>query len=242
MGLFSRLFGSPSSIENQLKNIYVPMFQTTMGMSRSQAKRFFRHTLKRVKELSLKQGSINLPQNFGDILLEKESTDEKTKVMLAKKRKEGVRDEDIRWWWNMHDFERGMMSEIDNTTRTTMFIDNIAEGMKEEEAIRKGIIIRDTSYVAVLDSIFHETYPIDSIRYVPFADTVQFFLGAGEIVTGSKVKVKVFEAHVLNDVLFHGLDKQLIINYNAEREKIVGFPGLKVGSLTESTNNAGNWE
>jgi len=134
MGLFSRLFGSPSSIEKQLKNIYVPMFQTTMGMSRSQAKRFFRHTLKRVKELSLKQGSINLPQNFGDILLEKESTDEKTKVMLAKKRKEGVRDEDIRWWWNMHDFERGMMSEIDNTTRTTMFIDNIAEGMKEEEA------------------------------------------------------------------------------------------------------------
>lgn len=115
-------------------------------------------------------------------------------------------------------------------------------GMTEEEAIRKGIIIRDTSYVAVLDSIFHENYPIDSIRYVPFADTVQFFLGAGEIETGSKVKVKVFEAHVLNDVLLHGLDKQLIINYNAEREKIVGFKGLKVGSLTESTNNAGNWE
>ncbi|NOY37793.1 MAG: hypothetical protein GXO83_09465 [Chlorobi bacterium] len=115
-------------------------------------------------------------------------------------------------------------------------------GMKEEEAIRKGIIIRDTSYVAVLDSIFDIHYPIDSIRFVPFADTAQFFLGAGEILTGSKVKVKVFEAHVLNDVLFHGMDKQLIINYNAEREKIVGFAGLKVGSLTESTNNAGNWE
>ena len=115
-------------------------------------------------------------------------------------------------------------------------------GVTEEEAIRRGIIIRDTTYIAVLDSLFNHTYPIDSLRFVPFADTVQFFLDAGEIETGSRVKVKVFEAHVLNDVLLHGLDKQLIINYNAEREKIVGFKGLKVGSMDEPTNNAGNWE
>jgi hypothetical protein len=115
-------------------------------------------------------------------------------------------------------------------------------GVTEEEAIKRGIIVRDTSYVAVLDSIFNKNFPIDSIRYVPYDDTVQFFLGAKEIETGSKVRVKVFEAYVMNDVLFHGMNKQMIINYNAEREEIVGFKGLKVGSLTESTNNAGNWE
>jgi len=34
----------------------------------------------------------------------------------------------------------------------------------------------------------------------------------------------------------------LIINYKETREKITGYPGLKVGSLEEATNNAGNWE
>ncbi len=120
--------------------------------------------------------------------------------------------------------------------------DSLYGVITDEEAIKRGIIIRDTSYVPILDTLFGKNFPIDSIRYVPYCDTAQFFLGAGQIETGSKVKVQVFEAHVLNDVLLHGLNKQLIINYNAEREKIVGYPGLKVGSLTEATNNAGNWE
>ena len=115
------------------------------------------------------------------------------------------------------------------------------KGVTEKEAIKMGIIIRDTSYVSVLDSIFSKTYPIDSLRFVPYSQE-EFFLDATKIETASKVKVNVFEAHVLNNVLLHGLNKQLIINYSAEREKITGFKGLKVGSLEEATNNAGNWE
>ncbi len=120
--------------------------------------------------------------------------------------------------------------------------DSLWGQITEAEAIKRGIIIRDTSYVPVLDSLFGRDYPIDSIRYVPYCDTAQFHLGAGRIETASKVKVDVFEAYVLNDVLLHGLPKQLIINYNARREQIVGFKGPKVGSLTQATNNAGNWE
>jgi len=115
-------------------------------------------------------------------------------------------------------------------------------GVTEKKAIEMGIIIRDTSYVNVLDSIFPPNYKIDSLRYVPFAGSEQFFLGAAELETASKVKVKVFEAHVLNNILLHGMDRQLVINYNADKQKIVGFKGLKVGSLEASTNNAGNWE
>ncbi len=115
------------------------------------------------------------------------------------------------------------------------------KGVTEKEAIKMGIIIRDTSYVSVLDSIFSTTYPIDSLRFIPYCHE-EFFLAATKIETASKVKVNVFEAHVLNNVLLHGLNKQLIINYSAEREKITGFKGLKVGSLEEATNNAGNWE
>jgi len=115
-------------------------------------------------------------------------------------------------------------------------------GVTEKQAIEMGIIIRDTSYTSVLDSIFPKNYYVDSLRYVPFCDTTQFVLGSAKLVTASKVKVEVFEAYVLNDILLHGLNRQLIINYNALKEKTVGFKGLKVGSLETSTNNTGNWE
>jgi hypothetical protein len=67
-------------------------------------------------------------------------------------------------------------------------------------------------------------------------------MGAGEVQTGPKVRVKVFEAKTPYSVLLDGLDPQLIAGYAEERERITGYPGLKVGSLDEATNNAGNWE
>jgi len=47
--------------------------------------------------------------------------------MLKKKRDEGVRDEDIRWWWNMNDIERRMMLKNDEISRLALF-------MKERES------------------------------------------------------------------------------------------------------------
>jgi hypothetical protein len=119
-----------------------------------------------------------------------------------------------------------------------------AKGKKEAEriALKNGLIQRDTIQISVIDSLFYVGYPIDSLRFVPFTDGYEFELGAGELLTGSKVRVRVFEAKVPYDILLAGLDPQLIINYKEEREKITGYPGLKVGSLEEATNNAGNWE
>lgn len=112
----------------------------------------------------------------------------------------------------------------------------------EREALTRGLIVRDTSYTPVMDSIFNPGFPVDSIRYVPYTDGKEFKLEADIVETGSRVKVEVFEASVLNDVFLRGLDEQLIINYNAERKKITGFPGMRVGNVEEPNNNAGNWE
>jgi hypothetical protein len=112
----------------------------------------------------------------------------------------------------------------------------------EKEGIRKGLIKVSVTKKSVLDSLFGKNYPINRVRYIPFTDQSQFKLGAGQVVTGSRVTVKVFEASVLYDTLLAGLDEQLVINYIYEREKITKFPGLRVGSLEEATNNAGNWE
>lgn len=115
-------------------------------------------------------------------------------------------------------------------------------GMTEKEALKKGIIKRDTVLMPIKDSLFGKNYIADSMRYVPFTNGKTFKLGVATIETGSKVKVNVFEASVLNNDLLEGMNKQLVINFNDERKTLTGFAGLKVGSLEEATNNAGNWE
>jgi hypothetical protein len=112
----------------------------------------------------------------------------------------------------------------------------------ELQALKEGLISRDTIRLSVKDSLFTAGYPIDSLRFAPYTKGYQFELGAGTLETTSKVAVRVFEAKVPYDILLAGLDRQLIINYKETREKITGYPGLKVGSLEEATNNAGNWE
>lgn len=119
----------------------------------------------------------------------------------------------------------------------------IAEGItSEREAVKKGLISRDTSYVAVRDSIFDKGYPIDQLRYVPGTDNIEFQMAAARVMTTSMVQVNVFEAYVLNDVFLSDLDRQLVVNYNDQRTKITGFPGMKVGDIRVPNNNAGNWE
>lgn len=119
----------------------------------------------------------------------------------------------------------------------------IEQGIRSErEALKRGLIVRDTSYTLVLDSIFPTGFAVDSLRFVPFCDTVQFQMASAKILTGSRVMVEVFEASILNNIYLKGLDKQLIINYNALRKRITGFAGMRVGNIVEPNNNAGNWE
>lgn len=108
----------------------------------------------------------------------------------------------------------------------------------EREAVLQGIIVRDTTRVNVLDSIFGMDYPIDSMRYIPYSNGIEFGMAATEITTGSGLKVKVFEAKAPSKHILKGLNEQLIINLNDGLE----YKGLKVGSLEEANNAAGNWE
>lgn len=115
-------------------------------------------------------------------------------------------------------------------------------GMTEKEAIKLGIIKRDTVLVSVKDSICKNLDP-DSLRYVPFSpDKEVFFLGADILKSNSGLLIPVFEANVTNKVYLKGLDNQLRINLDDEAKQLSRFPGLKVGDINEANNNAGNWE
>jgi len=111
----------------------------------------------------------------------------------------------------------------------------------DSASVVAGKIIRDTILVSVMDSLFSKGYHVDSMRFVPFTGGVQFDMDTANIRAGNVV-VNVFEAKISNDVLLRGLDPQLLVNFNTDRRKKTGYAGLKVGSLTETTNNAGNWE
>lgn len=125
-----------------------------------------------------------------------------------------------------------------------MLTDSMIEaGWTEKMAMKAGKIIRDTIYVNVLDTIFGKNYPIDQIKFVPVKDTVaEFHLGATYITTGSGIKVPVFEAKAHNNTILVKLNRQEIINLNESKRTNQKYPGLKVGSLEETNNNAGNWE
>lgn len=70
----------------------------------------------------------------GDILLDKEKNDENTHLFLEKARREGVRDEDIKWWWNLYGLERIMMLKVDEFTTLALFIKLRDEGLSPEQA------------------------------------------------------------------------------------------------------------
>ena len=137
MGIFAKLLGSSSGIEKELEATYVPIFQTTRGMTLAEAISAFSYMINKAKEESLKEGTSKMPKNFGDYLLEKEAIDPNIKSMLTKRRSEGVRDEDIRWWWNLHDLERRIKIEDDNWCGFALFKHFRESGLSEEEAGKK---------------------------------------------------------------------------------------------------------
>lgn len=119
----------------------------------------------------------------------------------------------------------------------------------DSAAVSKGLFKRTKVQVSVLDSLFKGNAAlVDSLQYIPYGGGSKFEMGAGELMTASKVPVKVFEAKAPDSIIFRSfiLDnsgyKQILVNKTSEKKKLDKYPGLKVGSLTEATNNAGNWE
>ena len=121
------------------------------------------------------------------------------------------------------------------------WLDELGFEKARERALNEGVISRETSLVSVLDSLLGAGYNTDSLKLVPFTEGVTFFMESGEILTSSNLIVQVVEVSVMYDDLLNGMDRQLIVNYKDERMKIVGFEGVKFGSMEEGTLT-GNWE
>ena len=119
--------------------------------------------------------------------------------------------------------------------------EQLEKGMTEKEAVKKGLIRRDTIWVTAVDTLFGKGYNVDDLRNVPGAN-VQFTMDTATLTSGSGYTVKVFQCDVQYDDYLGDLDKQLVYNLKDKAEKMNKYPGLRVGSVEEINNNAGNWE
>lgn len=142
----------------------------------------------------------------------------------------------------------------------TLTDEQLKNGLNEEKAlkiVRRGNkkeiaenglegFRRDTSYISVYESLFANKYSREDIQnlvVIPFSNGQKFHLDTAHItnpVTG--ITLPLFEASATFDSYLSDLNRQQLINLKDKETKLGRFCGLKVGSVTESNNHAGNWE
>jgi hypothetical protein len=122
--------------------------------------------------------------------------------------------------------------------------------MDDSLAVANKLIKRDTVTIPVRETIKLRSISgifADSLRYIPVVGG-EFELQA-VVKRVSGLNVPLFEARASNDVILEGLNRQLVVNINHDIEEINRnlsnahrYSGLKVGSIDQPNNNAGNWE
>jgi hypothetical protein len=121
--------------------------------------------------------------------------------------------------------------------------EQLEKGMTEQEAVKQGLIRRDTVWALAKDTLLGRDYDVVNMRYIPIGDQkAELSMDTTTLTSGSGYEIKVFECGVLYKDYLKGLDPQLTYNIIDKASKQGKFPGLRVGSLEEINNNAGNWE
>ncbi len=114
--------------------------------------------------------------------------------------------------------------------------------MEMYKAGEKNLVFSVSTDLAVKDTLFNgrEDFHLDSLAFIPFSgDSIQMEAVVKKV---SGVDVPLFEAKMPYKSLLKGMDHQLIVNLNADRENQNKYEGLQVGSVSAPNNNAGNWE
>lgn len=101
---------------------------------------------------------------------------------------------------------------------------------------------RDTTWVAVMDTIFVKGFNPDSLAFVPFGNGAKFEMAIRKDTMKSGAPLNLFQAQVPYEVYLKDLDAQLLKNLIDQRTKLGKYAGLRVGDVEQPNNNAGNWE
>ena len=146
-------------------------------------------------------------------------------------------------------FKKGVLSDaqLENglTEAKAMAIINKAKKTGKYDEVKKNGLenfSRDTTWVAVIDTIFPKGFNADSLRYVPFGNGAQFQMDTLTQVARSGAPICLLEVKTPYEAYLGDLDKQEIINLKDQQAQLNKYCGLKIGDLETANNNAGNWE
>ena len=140
---------------------------------------------------------------------------------------------------NDEQLERGLTEQkalemIAKAQKTNKWADVDKEGLREFR--------RDTSWIALIDTIYGKNFCADSLKYVPYGNGAQFELATRCDTTKSGTAQWLFEARTPYETYLTGINNQEMLNLISAQKKIGRYCGLKVGDVEQANNNAGNWE
>jgi hypothetical protein len=101
---------------------------------------------------------------------------------------------------------------------------------------------RDTTWIALLDTLYPKGYQIDSLSFVPFGNGAKFEVATSVDTTKAGSPQYLFEARTPYEIYLKGVNDQELKNLISEMKKMDRYCGLKVGDVEMPNNNAGNWE
>lgn len=103
--------------------------------------------------------------------------------------------------------------------------------------------INDTiGFIGIADSLYSKrtNFKLEDLAIIPFSDGRKFDMQTGKVDKGGVV-VPVIEILVPYDYYLFDLNQQDVVNLVEQQKAINRYPGIKMGSLTETTTD-GNWE
>ncbi len=130
--------------------------------------------------------------------------------------------------------EKKVLEMIAKAEKTGKWADVEKEGLRDFR--------RDTTWIALVDTIYGKGFNVDSMKYVPYGNGTQFELATSCDTTKSGSAQWLFEARTPFETYLTGINDQEMKNLISAQKKLGRYCGLKVGDVEQPNNNAGNWE
>jgi hypothetical protein len=140
---------------------------------------------------------------------------------------------------NDEQLERGMTEK-----KAIAIIEKAKKTNNWKEVEKEGLMNfrRDTSWIALVDTLYPKGYQIDSLAFVPFGNGVKFEIATSVDTTKAGAPQYLFEARTPYEVYLKGVNDQEMNNLISNMKQMGRYCGLKVGDVEMPNNNAGNWE
>ncbi|MFH0982098.1 MAG: hypothetical protein V2A79_11210 [Planctomycetota bacterium] len=113
-------------------DLYARMLTTKLGSAKN-ARKVAEQMVDQVKSEAEAEGTLHRGYAV-ETILNRANSDPALRAWLEARRADGVTDDDVRWWYSLHELERRMMILEESTSRAAIFLGKQREGSTPEQA------------------------------------------------------------------------------------------------------------